>query len=534
MKKHVIPKVDDGVKGADYENLQNFYARCQVHEYVRNIKGGKILKFEYGDLLSAFTSGDEDDDKVNSYVQAVSFAEITKKSFSNNINVLVRYINYFIEYFDDDMELMTSYYYLMHTIMISDYELPPDNFIDLIRSTFATNTMVDKIVAMIDYNIDSSMLKKVDKKYDESIQLTAEHLKAIMGISCIHKFIIPIVSQYIKARYNEIVAGGMSEKELYFTAFTRFIDVFDEVYDVNLFNKFYHTATTRISKTKNEKLMWEHREFDGVSPTSFAASLMRELFIDIAFKAVFNQSAIIFIHVCFDLVIRNELSRKDKYEYSTMDMISSDNRSDSMSKWDSFQQNHPGRSDKDRYRAKAIIEDFLNRACLELGIDRTKKKYIDEYEYYRDHTPKLDDNQLNVIFLYFARRLGSYSVTEFISRGDLNRFIMIMKRELVEHNYIYLPFFITGILEPINSKKWIKKRMEKVIAQHPSYEDYLEQYDAAGELLNTDKVFAVIKALVTNNIRIVDYDHQDLEGRVLKGLNDYTAVDEFIRLYVDL
>lgn len=65
MKKHVIPKVDDGVKGADYENLQNFYARCQVHEYVRNIKGGKILKFEYGDLLSAFTSGDEDDDKVN-------------------------------------------------------------------------------------------------------------------------------------------------------------------------------------------------------------------------------------------------------------------------------------------------------------------------------------------------------------------------------------------------------------------------------------------------------------------------------------
>ena len=531
MKKFVIPKVDDGVKGTDYESLQNFYARCQVNEYVHNAKGGKVLKFEYGDLIKPFL---DEDGEENDFTRAISYAEVGKKSFFKNINSLVRYINYFIEYFDDDMELMQAYFYTMFSIMISKFELPPDDFIDQIRSTFATNSMVNKIVAMIDYNVDASMLKKVDKKYDESIQLTSEHLKAVMGISCIHKFIIPVVSQYIKARHQEMIAGGISEKEMYFRAFTRFIDVFDDIYDINLFNKFYHTATTRISKTKNEKLMWEHRGFDGVTPAAFAAHLMRDLFVDIAFKAIFSKSAIIFIHVCFDRAIRTELTKKDKYEYSTMEMVASDNRSESMSKWDSFQQNKPGISEKDKYRAGAIIKDFLTRTCNELGIDRKKKKYIAEFEYYRDHKPPLDDDQMNLIFLYFARRLGSYNVTSMIDHTDLNWFIMIMKRELRDHNYIYLPFFITAKLEPVNSKKYIKKRIEKIIAQHPSYEDYLDQYSAAGELLNTDKVFAVIRALVSNRIQIIDYDYQDLEGKFLKDISDAAAVDEFIRLYTDL
>lgn len=531
MRKFVIPKVDDGVKGTDYESLKNFYARCQVGEYVRNTNGGKVLKFEYGDLIAPFL---DEDGKETEVSKDLSYAEINKKTFANNINSMVRYINYFIEYFDDDNELMTAYFYTMYTIMMAKYELNPEDFIDMIRSTFATNTMVDKVVAMVEYNIDHTMLKKVDKKYDESIQLTDNHLKAVMGISCIHKFIIPIVSQYIKARHAEMVEANMSEKEMYFRAFTRFIDVFDEAYDINLFNKFYHTATTRISKTKNEKLMWEHREFDGVTPASFAALLMRDLFVDIAFKAIFSKSAIIFIHVCFDRAIRIELIKKDKYEYSKMDMIASDNRTESMSKWDSFQQNKPGRSEKDKYRAQAIIEDFLDRTCMELGINRDKKKYKEEFNYYRDHVSNLDDTQLNLIFLYFAKRLGSYEVTDYITRANLNWFIMIMKRELIDHNYIYLPYFITGKLELISSKKFVKKKLEKIIMQHPSYEDYLDQYSAAGDLLNKDKVMNVIKVIVSNKIRIVDYAHQDVEGEVLKVASETTAVDEFIRLYIDL
>ena len=44
----------------------------------------------------------------------------------------------------------------------------------------------------------------------------------------------------------------------------------------------------------------------------------------------------------------------------------------------------------------------------------------------------------------------------------------------------------------------------------------------------------VIKVIVSNKIRIVDYAHQDVEGEVLKVASETTAVDEFIRLYIDL
>lgn len=533
MRQFKIPKVDEGIKGTDYENLQSFYSRCRVNEYVHVAKGGGVLKFEFENMLDNFLEDGQTVDE-NPYARAVSYAEISKKSFRNNVNVLVRYINYFIEYFDDDMELMTAYFYAMHAIMMSKYEFTPDDLAEHLRSSFATNTMIEKVIRLVDYNTDEAMMKKVDKKYDESIQLTTEHMKSIMGISCIHKFIIPIVSQYIKARHSEVVKSGFSEQDLYFYVFTKFIDVFDEYYDIDLFNKFYHTATTRVSKTKNEQVLWSHRDKDGVSPTSLVSRLMRDLFIDISQKVIFNKSAIVFIHVCFDKAIRTELIKKDKYEYSDMEMIASDNVNESMSKWDSWQQNNHGYSEKDKYRAEAIISDFLNRTCRELGIERHKKRFIKEYNYYRDNMPKLDDTQLNVIFLYFANRLGSYEVTSYITRADMNWFIMIMKRELFSSNYIYLPYFITGKLDTVNAKTYSKKKIGKLIEQHPSYEDYLDQYSAAYELLNTEKIFATVRALIANKLYIVDYDHQDCQGKALKDINENTAVDEFIRMYIDL
>lgn len=77
------------------------------------------IKFEFSDMmLSQYRIG-VDDRGENDIIRKLTYAEMTKKSFINNINNTLRYTNYFIEYFDDDDEIMAAYFYMMFQIMLS-------------------------------------------------------------------------------------------------------------------------------------------------------------------------------------------------------------------------------------------------------------------------------------------------------------------------------------------------------------------------------------------------------------------------------
>ena len=83
---------------------------------------------------------------------------------------------------------MREYFYIMFQIMNDEIDLDPAAFIEMVYASFTTDTMVEKLVRMVEHNTDNNLVKKADRAYDESIQLTIEHLKAIMGVSCLHKF----------------------------------------------------------------------------------------------------------------------------------------------------------------------------------------------------------------------------------------------------------------------------------------------------------------------------------------------------------
>ena len=137
-----------------------------------------------------------------------------------------------------------------------------------------------------------------------------------------------------------------------------------------IYEKLYHTATTRISKTENrEVLMWKRRERFGKGTTNFTYTLMRDYMNDIVQKVVFNQSAIIFIHVCFDKSIRNELIQPDKYEMSDMKMEPSDSVNESISRFDRWQMDRTQHSERDRLRAYASIKHMIWMLGQDVGLD---------------------------------------------------------------------------------------------------------------------------------------------------------------------
>lgn len=565
-----IPKVDNGVrenKEFTIAKLEAYYEKNHIHKYVYSSDNGRCIAFEFTKLLpSNYDAGSSDEDATNgrdAVLNAISYGNVAKKSFMNNMNVIMRYINYFIEYFDDTDELLSKYLYMMFLIRYSDIEIDPMTFKVNVLSVFKTDSLIAMIIAMTEYNIDETMIKKsTNRTYDESIQLTIEHLKAIMCLGCIHKFIIPIVSIYVSTMSKTKIweESGVTDKELYFGIFSGFIDAFDSYYDINLYNKLQYTATTRISKTANrDHTMWKRRERVGVCSDIYADMLMIDFLVDISQKVVFNKSAIVYIHVCFDKSIHNELIQQDKHEYIDIDMKPSDNSDEKPNRMDKWTNEHARESERDSCRAYISIKDMILNLGREYGLDfsilpnsgtpkkdnkeidksKLSKKNLEllkEYEYYRDNTPKFDNSQIQLITLYQSSKMQSSKDPERSSMSDIYKTVMLMKRDFSERNYVYLQYFINGELSIKKKKKtYNRKKVEKLVMNSTLYEDFCAQYGNTIQHMNMEKLIDEVKSILSYSVRVVDYDHC-MSGKEEYELmcTDVCIIDEILRYFISL
>lgn len=549
-----IPKADDGIKDPDknisLDQLRDYYARCHVGEYVRldsqtRGKGDTVtsnrLKFEFESMMNLDSLKVNTDDKdENDLIRRLSYAEMNKKSFINKINNTLRYVNYFIEYFDDDDELMYIYFELMYQIMDRNINLDPESFMEHLYAYFTTDSMREKIIRMVEYNTDDTLVKS-DQSYDESIQLTIEHLKAIMAVSCIHKFIIPIVGHYYNMKSRLLEKMGLNEKDLYYYIFASFIPVFDDYYDISLYDKLYHTATTRVKKTYNqESTMWRRRHRFGTTPTSFTHKLMRDFLIDISQKAVFSKSAIIFIHVCFDNSIVNELKQPDKYEFTDMKMEASDSVNETISRFDRWMMDHTFHSQLDRVRAFVSIKDSIYYLGELVGIDfkrmdskdpndiKKTKDLHDEYDYYLEHIQMpLNDSQLYIVYLYYSSMIGCTEEAKMLEVSDIIKLIMIMKRDFESRNYDYLRFFISGKLQVGSAHPYNKRKLERLFQNDPCYEDWIKQYPDL-KAFNLDRFYKEVTPIISCPITIVDHSYPEYDGKTYTP-EDVLVCSELIR-----
>lgn len=549
FRNRTIPKVDDGFNtdnNLSPEALQKFYKTHHVNEYVKSINGGKFIRFEFGSALKGYAVNLDENDE-NPTIHKLTYAEISKKSFINNMNLTVRYINYFIQFYDDDDELLTAYLSLMAAMHMEKSEYPVENFINQIYSWLASPSMVQKVARMVEYNIDDTLIKKSDRQYDESIQLTPSHLRGIMGTSIFTRFAIPIVSHYYAIRRKEVEAAGLSDKDLYFLVFQNFTPLFDDIYDIKLYEKLYHTATTRISKTENrENAMWGRRARFGKTPTSYTHELMRDFINDIVQKVIFTKSAIIFMHVCFDKSIKNELLAPDKHEMSDMKMEPSDSVNESISRFDRWQMDRCQFSERDRLRAYASIKDMVRSHGEKFGLSFLSipdmknpnivsydKDTQEEFEFYRENIKKpLYDTQLYLIQLYCSSVLGSSEDVKMMEFEDIIKMIMIMKRDLRARNFNYIPYFISSEIVASSVKKHNPKTIGNVFRAMPIYADWEEEFKDTKDHFNESRFFGELNNMISCPINIVEYDDQLNEKRVTP--NEVPVIDEWGRFMLDI
>ena len=133
---------------------------------------------------------------------------IKKGSYENQLDIITNYTNFFIAKYDTDNELITAYLAIKFAIDRDKRfnENNMDAFISFIYEVMFTDTIIEKIIRMVEENYlddietDSEEKKrkyqKNEKKHLESLEFTNQHIKILLCISFAMKIMCPVMLHY--------------------------------------------------------------------------------------------------------------------------------------------------------------------------------------------------------------------------------------------------------------------------------------------------------------------------------------------------
>ena len=132
---------------------------------------------------------------------------IQKLSYINNLELITKYINYFINCYDSDNELVSAYLKIKFETdeKRTFNENNMDAYISFLYEILFTDSIINKINDLVEDNYlfdiegnDSKKKKyqKNDRKHLESLEFTNQHVKILLRISFAMKLMAPVMLHY--------------------------------------------------------------------------------------------------------------------------------------------------------------------------------------------------------------------------------------------------------------------------------------------------------------------------------------------------
>ena len=197
---------------------------------------------------------------------------INKSSYENQLDHIVSYINFFINFYDRDMEVMTAYLKFASEIgKERTYdENGIDGFIDLIYEILFTPTVIEKIRKLTDDNYnddiespddDKKHYMKSEKKHLESLEFTNQHIKVLLCISMAIKIMCPVMLHFTKI--NQVPIG--KNTDTIFRFYKRLFTIFGFGSDFCVKNEKDETV---IEEVPEDQVM-EHVKLSGLTKVPY-------------------------------------------------------------------------------------------------------------------------------------------------------------------------------------------------------------------------------------------------------------------------
>ena len=411
---------------------------------------------------------------------------INRRLYENKLGVVVKYINFFLNAYDTDNELVLAYLRIKYALDKNKL-YNKDNmgaFIDFLYEVMFTPTVVEKIVRLTNDNYKEDIegesdnkkkYQKNKKKYLESLEFTNQHVKILLSISFAMKMMAPAMFHYFSINNITIT----KDDNIIFNFYERLFKIFGygdtfELYDkegnlleqdidrsvidealkngeieqdltidnleayryketenyyalkqIDLFNKLFVYVKAKVLESySNNSIIFEQKEILGKDLYWVINNFTKDVLISKnIFKYEFGNNVIGFNKT----VLKYQLNYfiRDQYKKNMIEVTNNKN-SDELSGIDKMAMNLTKLDEGIMTLADINIEKTVERIRKIIDIPITEE----EIAYYqKNHSPSKIQRQL--VYSYYTRYFGSYRDLNLLRSRDYIILLLLLKKKLL-------------------------------------------------------------------------------------------------------
>lgn len=441
--------------------------------------------------------------------KTISSFIISETKYSNNLDKICRYSNYFINFYDTDKEILLNYLKIKTIIDDKSKTIKPNAFIKMVYEFFFTPNIVEKIKEMVEDNYIVNLKKDGDKKYDESMEFNNDHGKIIFRISIGINLLLPLLNHYLYISNNV-------EKSLY-KYFMPLFEIFTEP-GIDMINKLSNYTLKKIHQNfESNKGAWEQRNMLGDDNyLVHADKVFKKIVVtDVIHKFVFNQNIINMLSVVIDNNLRYQ--NRGKYKYLPK-KLNDEKNVEGLSELDKFEMLF------NKIDESLTILSDCNKETVIKRIEALTNILVsnDEIQFYKDFY-KFDKFQVNLVKYYYARYFNGFRDLNMLTRDQYVKLLIILKRRLQSQGYLFLPFILSGnIKNKLNTRTIQNKKFIMKVETSTLYQELINNKFAYIMDLKEDNsmILNIISTVLNTAFSYVEYDAPYLLGEQIETIPD--------------
>ena len=469
---------------------------------------------------------------------------VKKSSYEEHLKIYAQYINYFINKYDTENELVSAYFKLKY-MLDAENMFTKDNpyaLIEAIYDIIFTPSICDKIIRMVHDNYlddierpsDEDYKKGAENKYLESLEFKNIHIEILLRISTAFKIITPVMYHYFTK--NRIKPDDLTQKRdisIVYDFHKPALKLFQG--DVDIFNKLFVYVKRKVvdSCFHNEKI-FRQREIFGDDPGLLIEKFVKkQLIAENIVKYKFNKN--------WDpkkkkydenpiglnkTIMKYQLFFFVKETYSkTLTEMTNTRDSEGLSASDKMEMNLSKMDKGILVMSEVNIKDTIRRLREQYGVAISEE----EIDYYIKHQ-KPSDIQTHLIRSLYSKEFMSYRDQYIVPNRQSTILKIILKKRLIadavcspnkEFDDVVLPYILTGnVSGKVNTRMVRNSKLLAKIEEDSDYQ-YLVNYKYKElEELEPGYIKSLLSTFIYTKFTYVCYEAPELLGVEINAPED--------------
>jgi len=459
------------------QNVKSIY-----EEYVHDNEDGKFVVIEFDKILN-----EEGISHMNDF-------SLKKRSYYTINDLITDSIKRVFN--SCNSKIILPYLQIAYKIKNLEIEYTKEEMIkDIV--TIVNNKDVKKYVsAFINKNYKEEVDKQTEetkktKKINQELQFTDEHVKILLRAAESIRLSIPLITEFCEKRKHEV-------NDTLYDAFEAIIKLYQE--NIEMMNKIHRFVYSRVVSTQySDKTIWNLLTNKSKDVNVITIEFLKDIIIGILPKTISDRNIINLFHVVIKRKIQFEFSKNHKITFKPVNLNQVDREGLTMfDKWEA--------SMNKRDESKIII----NQLSIQYQIENIQNEFkikisADEFAYYKNHI-HINKFQTNLLFLFFAKYMGSYSNLYNCNREEYIFLVILFYKWLKMNGYDCLSEYIIALPDRLNEKRMTTKnsKLFEKITESRTYKDLLRNkyYYTSQNIINSKLIIKLV-----GNISVSKYNY---------------------------